>query len=920
VNDRASELASAHTVTLVFTDIAGSTHLLEQLGDQYATLLRDHHQLVGNAVELHNGSRVDAAGDGLFFSFPTAKGALLACLDAQRAIRAHQWPQDLEVQVRMGIHTGEPLGAGTGYVGMDVHRAARICAAGHGGQVLVSDAARSLIGPTLPDGVRLVDLGEHRLKDLAHAEHLYQAVAPGLPSEFPPVRSLDTLPNNLPRQLSTFVGRAREVETIEQRLATTSVLTMTGPGGVGKTRLALEVGARLADSYPGGVWFVEFAALSDGALVPHAIASSLRLKEQPGEDLRQTLVEAIRQRSTLLIFDNCEHLLEPIAEVAEGLLRRAPDLKLLATSREGLGIAGESLVPVPSMTLPSAASASSADWIAEASRCDAVRLFVERGRAALPSFELTPANVRAIVQICGRLDGIPLAVELAAARVRALPVQQIASRLDDRFRLLTGGSRTALPRHRTLRAAMDWSFDVLAEPERALLIRLSVFAGSFSLEAAEEICSGDPVERDDVLDLLSRLIDKSLLFQDEGSSDARYRMLETIRDYAQERLAEQTDANSTRIRHRDWFAALVEQAKPGFFTGPEQAHWLARLSEDHDNLRAALEWTHQDPDGGEIELRMTAGLWRFWEIHGHLAEGSAQLARALDRTGGVVNELRASALTGAGVLAGRRGDYAAAAALHEASLVITRELGNPAAIAAACSNLASVAVARDDLDRARALYEEAIELSRRADDPRGAAFSLINLADLAARQGNHAEADELYARSIESFQVLGDRWGVAHGTSRLADVARRRGQADVAATRYEEALSAYREIGDGRGEARMLASLGEIADQRGDAAGAESLYRQSLAIRERLGDRPGMALMIEQIAGSAERPERAARLLGMAAALREAIGVPVSASRGRQLEQFRAALREKLGEEAFRTALDEGRGTPLDSVLARTTE
>jgi predicted ATPase/class 3 adenylate cyclase len=912
--------APAHTVTLVFTDIAGSTLLLEQLADEYAALLRDHNQIVSGAAELHHGTRVDAAGDGLFFSFPTAKGALLACLDAQRALRAHNWPQGLEVQVRMGIHTGEPMGVETGYVGMDVHRAARISAAGHGGQILLSDAARSLIGSTLPEDVRLLDLGEHRLKDLASSEHLYQAVAPGLPSDFPPVRSLDTLPNNLPRQLSTFVGRTGEIETVEQRLATVSVLTLTGPGGVGKTRLALEVGARLADSYPGGVWFVEFAAVSDGALVPRTIATALRLRERPGEDLRQTLVEALGARGVLLIFDNCEHLLEPVAEVADALLRRAPELKVLATSREGLGIAGESLLPVPSMTVPARSSAADAKWFAEVSSCDAVRLFLERGRAALPSFELSPSNAAAIAQICARLDGIPLAVELAAARVRALPVQQIAARLDDRFRLLTGGSRTALPRHRTLRAAMDWSFDLLAEPERALLIRLSVFAGSFSLEAAEEICAGAPVERDDVFDLLSRLIDKSLLSQDDGSSDARYRMLETIRDYAQERLAELTDVTATRIRHRDWFARLVEEAKPGFFAGPEQAHWLARLSEDHDNLRAALKWSHQDPDGAEIELKMAAGLWRFWEIRGHLAEGSGWLAKALDRTGGVVNELRASALTGAGVLAGRRGDYTGAASFHEASLMIQRELGNPAAIAAACSNLASVAVAQGDLERARALYEEAIELSRKAEDPRGAAFSLINLADLVARQGDHERADELYAGSIQSFEALGDRWGVAHGTSRLAELARRRGDLDAAAAHYEQALVIYRGLGDRRGEARMLASQGEISDERGNPAAAESFYRQSLELRERLGDRPGIALMIEQIAGAAERPERAARLLGMAAALREAIGAPVSPSRARQLDAFSASLREKIGVEEFSRAVDEGRRTPIDSVLARTTE
>jgi predicted ATPase/class 3 adenylate cyclase len=914
------DAALAHTVTLVFTDIAGSTHLLEELGDEYGTLLSDHHRLVNGAAELHHGRRVDAAGDGLFYAFPTAKGALLACLDAQRALRAHRWPGGHEVEVRMGIHTGEPLDAATGYVGMDVHRAARISAAGHGGQILVSDAARVLIGPTLPEGVRLLDLGEHRLKDLATAEHLYQAVAPGLPSAFPPVRSLDTLPNNLPRQLSTFVGRTREIAAAEERLASASLLTLTGPGGVGKTRLALEVAARLIDAYPGGVWLVELGGLNEAGLVPNTVAAQLRIKEQPGVDLTETIVDTLRSRNALLILDNCEHLLEPVADLANTLLRQCAELRVLATSREGLGIAGESLLPVPSLPLPAAPAASHAAWIDEVATYDAVRLFVERARAVVPDFTLSMSNAPAVIQICHRLDGIPLAVELAAARIRALPAEQIAARLDDRFRLLTGGNRSALPRHRTMRAALDWSFDLLSHEERLLLIRLSTFVGSFVLEAAEEVCAGGPVERDEILDLLTRLIDKSLVSPEQGSSDARFRLLETIRDYAQELLADLAEAIELRMRHRDWFASLVDQARSGFFSGPEQAHWLARLTEDHENLRAALQWSHQDPDGADVELRMAAGLWRFWEIRGHLAEGSAWLTGALERTGGQVSEVRANALTGAGALAAQRGDVRSAASFHEASLVIQRELGNPRAISAACSNFASIAVALGNLDRARFLYEESIALSRGVDDSRAVAFSLINLADLMARQGDTAQADALYAESIDIFNSLSDLWGMAHATARLAELAQRNGELDVAAARYDEALASYRQIGDRRGEARMLAALGDVRSDRNDVAGADSLYRESLAIRERLGDRPGIAIMIERLAGTADRPERAARLLGMAAALREAIEVPASPGRAAELEQYVEHLREKIGADAFQEAYDEGRRTPLGSVLARTTE
>jgi predicted ATPase/class 3 adenylate cyclase len=895
------------TVSLLFTDIDGSTRLLEQLGDGYAVLLNDHHRLVSEAVAAHGGSHVDAAGDGLFVSFQTARAALLACIDAQRAIGGHQWPEGADVRVRMGLHTGEPMSAVSGYVGIDVHRAARICAAGHGGQVLVSEAARTVIGTALPDGVSFKDLGEHRLKDLATGIRLYQVVAPGLATDFPPVRSLETLPNNLPHQLSSFVGRVQEIAAVEARLATTSILTLTGPGGVGKTRLALEVGAHLVDVYPDGVWFVELGNLNEGELIGDAIATAMQLK-QPNTGAIPALVAALTDRSVLLILDNCEHLLDPVVEVADALLRRCPDLRIVATSREALGMAGESLMPVPSMSLPDSAAPRSPEAFERLSACDAVRLFLDRGRAVLPGFALTEENAGAIAQICLRLDGIPLAVELAAARVRSLPPQQIASRLDHRFRLLTGGSRTALPRHRTLRAAMDWSFDLLPEEEQVLLPRLSVFAGSFSLEAAEAIASGGSVDRDEMIDLLAHLIDRSLLMPEQDSTEARFRMLETIRDYAQERLSEADEAWEIYGRHRDWFTGLVDQARAGFFAGGEQAAWLVRLSEDHDNLRAALQWTHEDPDGADAELSLASGLWRFWEIRGHLAEGSAWLERAIARTGGEVSARRANALTGAGILAGQRGDNRAAASFHEAALLLRRELGDAGGIAAACSNMASIAIELGDVDRARELYRESIANTEATGDRQGSAFSWLNLGDLIARHGDPVEADGLYAQAIGIFEALDDTWGMAQGAARQAQAARRRGDAALARTRYAEARTLYQRIEDGRGEARMLVGLGDVAADEGQMPLAETLYRESLALRDRLGDRPGTAAVIERLAGvSTDRPERAARLIGASSALREAIGAPLSAAANAELDRFLAGLRDDLGDEALHQALAAGR-------------
>ena len=904
------------TVTLVFTDIEGSTQLLERLGDRYAALIADHHRIVDAAAARHGGTRVDAAGDGLFISFPTARGALTAAVDAQRELAAHAWPEGAEVRVRVGIHTGEPLSAATGYVGIDVHRAARICNAGHGGQILVSQPCQSLLGGALPEGVTLRDLGDHRLRGIEAVERLYQVVAPGLGSDFPPVRSLDTLPNNLPRQLSSFIGREGEIIAAEARLPSTSLLTLTGAGGVGKTRLALEIGARAAGSFPDGVWLVELAAVTDSELVDDAVATALRVKQRPGTEILGALVEYVAERRMLLVLDNCEHLLGAVVSMTDTLLRRCPNLKVLATSREALGIPGEALMPVPSMSLPASDSTvAHADTGAES---DAVRLFVNRAAAVMPGFTVTPANAAAVAQICRRLDGIPLAIELAAARVRSLPPAQIATRLDDRFRLLTGGSRTAMPRHRTLRAAMDWSFDLLSEPEQVILARLAVFNGSFSLEAAEAVATGGPVEQPDVVDLLDRLVDRSLLVAEEATDEARFRLLETIRDYAQERLADSGDAGTRYAQHRDWFMGLVERARPAFFSGPIQPEWVARLAADHDNLRAALRWAHEDPNGADAELSMASGLWRFWEVRGDLEEGSIWLERALARLGGEVSHRRASALTGAGVLTAHRGDYARAATFHEASLMLHRELGNPMAIATACNNLASVAIERSDFSRARELYAETIELMRAGGDALGAAFTLVNLADLTARMGEVDEADRLFAESIDVFETLGDRWGVAHASTRLAQAARRRGDLPTARVRFEDALAIHRSAADQHGEARVLAHLGDVAADGGALADAEAFYQQSLALRSELGDRIGMATVIERLAGVAEdRPARAATLIGGAAAIREAIGAARSAEASARVDQFLAGLQRAFGAEAIDDAVAEGRNSSIPRILAR---
>jgi predicted ATPase/class 3 adenylate cyclase len=916
-SDAAARTASgrrAGTVTFLFTDIEGSTRLLQALGDRYATVLSDHHALLREAFDAAGGRQVDASGDGLFYTFPSARAGLSAAIAGQRALAGQTWPDGVTVRDRMGLHTGEPVSGEVGYVGIDVHRGARISAAGHGGQILLSQTARDLMGGDLPADVRLVDLGAHRLKDLPAPERLFQVVAEGLPQDFPALRSIDARPNNLPRQLTSFVGRQDEIAKVKQMLATAPLVTLTGPGGVGKTRLSIEVGADLLEGFDGGAWFVELASLSDPAFVLQAIASVLGVVEEPGRPLLGTLVEHLRGHRTLILLDNCEQVIGACAEIADALLRACPMVRILATSREALGIQGEALFPVPSLSLPSADQRSAE----ELSQFDSVRLFVERAIAASPAFRVTPANGAAIGQICRRLDGVPLAIELAAARVRALTPDQIAARLDDRFRLLTGSSRISVPRHQTLRATIDWSFELLSDDERAVLRRLSVFAPSCSLEAAEAVCAGEDVAEADVLDLLSRLVDKSLLVSEEAETEGRYRLLETIRQYARDRLLESGEATEALRRHRDWYLALAEQAAPEFFRGVDSGDWLDRLELEHDNLRAALQWSEDEPGEAISGLRLAAAFWRFWEIRGYLLEGRSWLERMLAATAADNSVLRANALTGAGILAYMQGDFPGASTLHEQSLALHRRLGDPNAIAYAANNLANVAVLRGDYAQARELYELGMRIAREMGDDRGVAFGLMNMAEVVAQEGDDDGARRHFEQSIATFRRFGDRWAEAFALDNFGLVTCRQRQFDAARELHEQALGISRELGDQRGIARALTHLADVSAERGETQEAMVLLREGLAIRRALGDVPGVASAMEKLAWVLGRddPVAAAHLVGSAEALRESIRAHVPPAARSDYEAGVGRLVAAMGAEPFSRARHAGHAMAPEEVLA----
>ena len=817
------------TVTFLFTDIEGSTRLLRDLGDRYADVLADQHALLQGLFLQHGGQVVDTQGDALFVAFPRAKDALAAAIAAQRALTRHRWPGEADVRVRMGLHTGEPLRTEPRYVGMDVHRAARICAVGHGGQILLSETTHALVQEDLPEGIGLRDLREHRLKDLARPQRLFQVVTADLSCDFPPLRSLSSLPNNLPLRLTSFLGRNREMADIRTLLGQSRLVTLTGAGGSGKTRLALQIGADVPEEYEHGVWLVELAPLSDAVLVAQTLAMTLHLREQPGRAGEATLIDYLQPRHLLLVWDNCEHLLAACAFLAEKLLSACPKVHLLATSRERLGIAGELTYRVPSLAVPDPRRLPS---FAALAKENAVRLFVERATFAAPEFSLTERNATAVVQICHRLDGIPLAIELAAGRVKGMSVEQIASRLDDRFRLLTGGSRTALPRHQTLRAAMDWSYGLLSEAEQVLLQRLAVFVGGWTLEAAEAVCSGEAIDSADVLDLLMRLVDKSMVLTEALNGQTRYRFLETVRQYSLEKLLETDETERVRERHQDWFLHLAEEAEPHLI-GPEQITWLDRLEREHDNFRAALQWRASGNTAPDKWLRLAGALWRFWNVRAYWREGREWLQGILARATNGSPALRVKALFGAGVLAWSQEDTSAVTPLEEC-LALARQLGDKRVIADSLRILALVSRDQLDYERARALGEESLSLFQDIQDAVGISSALRFLAFHAANYGEFDRSIRAFEESLRLAQTLGDTRGMAWSLIGLVGVSAVHGDYERAVTQANKALSIFRELGDKFGMEQSLRVLGVIARYRGEYAQAVELLEETLHLESDL--------------------------------------------------------------------------------------
>ncbi|MGE5252116.1 MAG: tetratricopeptide repeat protein, partial [Bacteroidota bacterium] len=772
-------------------------------------------------------------GDAFYIAFSSAENAMRAAIQSQSAIHAEEWG-GAAIRVRMGIHTGTAdLQKDGQYVGyLTLCQAERIACAAHGGQVLLSSTSEPLMRGSLPPDAGLRDLGEHRLKDLPRPERLFQLVIQDLQADFPPLRTLDSFPNNLPLQLTSFIGREKELADVKRLLSNSRLLTLIGPGGTGKSRLSLQAAMDELDTFLDGAWLVEFAPVSDPSAVGATVLAALDLPAEVHRPAIDMLCDYLQHRQALLILDNCEHLVDACARLVDRLLHAASRLQILASSREALGIAGEVSYRVPSLGLPDVDHLPALDSL---SQYEAVKLFIDRARAAQPGFGVTNDNAPAVAQICHRLDGIPLAIELAAAKVRALSVDQIARRLDDRFRLLTGGSRTALERHQTLRATLDWSYNFLPAPEQMLFRALSTFVKGWTLEAAESVCAFKDLSREDVFDLLEQLVNKSLVLAEERGSETRYRLLETMRQYAGEKLIEAGESELLHDRHLGYFLDLAETAFPHLYRS-EQVEWLDRLEDDHDNLKAALEWSLGKPRP-EQALRLAGALGRFWDLHSYWMEGARWVQRALampfqDATP-VEKAARARALHADITLAGYAlDDLKQMRASADASVALCGEIGDPLALVISKYWLAGAFYRTGDLSSAVRLLEEILPEFRRLEAPYWEVFCLHHLSMVRTLKGEEKPSESL-ARDLEITRRLGERETMGYVLRAAADYAWANGSLEEASAYVEEVERVFGELGH-----RMPMSLwhAQIAQAAGDFARARKLYKEAIETLELLGE------------------------------------------------------------------------------------
>lgn len=913
---------STGTATFLFTDLEESTPLWERYRALMHELSVRHDTLIRRAIESHHGRVVKTTGDGFHAVFENATDAVAAAIAGQQAMLAESWPTETgPLRARMGLHTGESRERDGDYYGPEVNRAARVVGLARGGEILLSQATVVLVRPEALPEVEFVDMGQHRLRGLAGLEQLFQLRHPDLPANFPPLESLSAFKHNLPVQRSTFIGREKELARVQDLLSANRLLTLLGPGGTGKTRLMLEVAERVIPQFADGVWLAELAALTDPDLIAERVAAALTVQEQPGRAMLDSLVDFLRHKELLLLLDNVEHLVRECARVAEHLLARCPKLKLLVTGREALFIDGETTLQIPSLSLAERNGGASLESVKAS---EAVQLFVDRAQAVQPDFALSEENAGTVATIVRRLDGIPLALELAAARTRMLTVEQIGERLDDRFRLLTGGHRTALPRQQTLQALIDWSWNLLNDGERLLLQRLSVFSGGWSLDAAQTVACFAPLDANEVFDLLEQLVNKSLVTVDKMDGDeARYGMLESIHQYGRDRLFESGEGKTLRDRHADFFVTFAQEASPHMIAST-MLPWVERIRPELDNIRSVMTWTLEyRPD---LALRLAGnllyveaywlspaearswlepaieraralheqdetavpavdlikgliGLGQAYGLHGYYRRARRYLEEAIDlaRHHG---ELRYLVIAIGTKHIGNLSDFTAEAVPElEEAIAISRDIGFDLGFAWASGVYGMLHLMQGRSEVAIPYYEESVKSMQRVDNPRMNASLFSGRAQIAYLRGDVGGARQLLLTGIENAAALGDWRTVNSYRSNLAHLLRREGDVDEAKRYYRETIVAYQEMGQMTAVCHQLECFAYVAIARG-------------------------------------RYERAARLLGAAGHAREELNA--FSTDTQEIEEYNRAmlqLEEAMGEEARDRAVASGRPLSLDKAI-----
>jgi predicted ATPase/DNA-binding CsgD family transcriptional regulator len=912
--------------------------------------------LLRTVFHQYHGLEVDTQDDAFFVAFARATDAVSAAVTTQCALASHPWPEGVTVRVRMGLHTGEPQRTAEGYVGLDVHHAARVMSVGHGGQVLLSRTTRDLVEHTLPEGLSLRDLGQHRLKDLQHPSHLSQLVIAGLPNEFSPLLTLDSHLHNLPIQPTPFIGREREVAAVQQLLEREDMrlLTLTGPGGGGKTRLGLQVAAELSDHFADGVYFVNLAPISDPELVVPTIAQTLAVKESGTRPMLELLQAFLQEKLLLLVLDNFEQVIAAAPRLSD-LLTACPHIKLLVTSRAVLHLSAEHEFAVPPLSLPDLKHLPD---LVTLSQYEAVALFIERAQAVRSEFQVSNATAPAVAEICARLDGLPLAIELAAARIKLLPPQALLARLGKRLAVLTGGVRDAPARQRTLRNTIDCSYQLLDVAEQQLFRRLAVFAGGCTLEAAEAVCSAGGAGALSLLDGVASLMDKSLLRQTEREgAEPRLVMLETIREYAWECLTASGEIEASRKAHAANYTQLAEEIRPKL-TSAEQGRWFTQLERENPNLRAALQWALERKEA-ELVLRLSTALSYFWLTSGHLNEGCEWLEQVLAASGEMDAAVRAKILHDFGPLLLNRGDYKQAERRLEESVALYRELGDILSMAQSLRYLALVIWDHQgECRRAGFLLEECLTHFSAGGDTWNRGNALSHLADMYCWQGEYVKARPYAEEGLALFRELGDHaglieallyrakglfrsqeskaavhalleeyltltqgvsWGKGMVDALMAEVALREGDMVSARALIEEGMDYCRETGFRPDLAEVLVVFGQVTAAQGDYAAAQAHYEESLALAREMGFKLVLPAGLEGLASVVAAQGEltwAARLWGAAQALRDTMGTPLPPAYRAEYERSVAFARTQLGEKAFATAWAEGRDMTPDQAFA----